>query len=306
MKFTNQIKQKIPLFHSAVSFVKINKGFSYEEKWMVKLHNGEELFIKIYDSNKCSHAKSVYTYLEKFYNAGLIVPRPIQFIELPDDHICIQIVANVSGFDGEEYLQTLSNEQQYLLGYQAGKELLKLHSFKQETTSTIWEVDRLTKYERYLDALNDSTISFEGLDTIFKFVDKHKNLLKNRPIKFLHDDFHPANLLFNKGELTSVIDFDRYEFGDPYHDFHKVALFTRKISKQFAIGQIDGYFSNEPTEEFWDYYALYTAMIIPSDIIWSYKTTPHLIDSMWKRVNQILEDHDNFKQKMPKWYKVKV
>jgi len=303
MRLNEHVIKKIPLLNSAISFSQIKKGFSFEEKWKVKIHTSEEFFLKIYDLNRMNHAKLVFTYLEHFYQIGAIVPKPVQLIELPEEKIAIQVVESVNGVDGEEYLHTIPKEQQYTLGYQSGKELWKLHTLSNPNVEQTWEEYRLTKYNKYLDLLNESSISFKEIDYITQFVDEYKYLLKGRPIRLLHDDFHPSNLMFSECNLTAVIDFDRFEWGDPYHDFHKMALFTKEISIPFAIGQIDGYFKNEPPEEFWIYYALYAAMIIPSDIIWSYKTTPHLIDSMWHRVKSILEDHDNFKQIKPKWYK---
>ncbi|PEJ60712.1 aminoglycoside phosphotransferase [Bacillus sp. AFS002410] len=305
LKLNDRIIQKVPFLQSAVSISQVKKGFSFEEKWKVKSDLGEELFIKIYDFERTSHVKLLNTYLENFYEIGSIIPKPIHLIELSEEALTIHAVESVDGFDGEEYLQTIPKEQQYQLGYQSGKELLKIHSLTNPSQNQSWEDTRLAKFNRYVYLLKESTISFPELDFVLSFVQENRHLLKNRPITFLHDDFHPANLLFKDGQLKAVIDFDRFEWGDPYHDFHKVALFTKDISTPFAIGQIDGYFSNNPPDDFWTLYALYAAMIIPSDIIWSYKTTPHLIDSMWKRVRMILDDHRNFNQSIPGWYSEK-
>ncbi|MEH6936892.1 aminoglycoside phosphotransferase family protein [Bacillus sp. JJ664] len=302
MRLTDQIIQKVPLLRSAKSFTQITKGFSYEEKWQVLSESGDILFLKIYDFERLDTAKSVYEHLEYFHQIGSLVPKPIQFIELPGDSICIQFVSSINGVDGEETLHKYSSDTQYKLGYQAGKELKKLHSLSDPLPLQTWEHYKLTKHNRYLDLLSESSIIFPEINDILHFIDQHIHLLKDRPVRFLHDDFHPSNIIFNDGELAAVIDFDRFEWGDPYHDFHKVALFTSEISKPFAIGQIDGYFTDNIPDEFWQYYTLYAAMIIPSDIIWSYKTTPHLIETMWKRVYRILVEHENFKNMIPSWY----
>lgn len=302
VRLTEHVIQKVPLLCSAKSLTQITKGFSHEEKWQVITQNGKAIFLKVYDISRLNIAKSVYEHLEYFDQIDSLVPKPIQFIELPEDSISIQIVSCINGVDGEESLHNFSFDTQYKLGYQAGKELQKLHSLSDPSPLQTWEDYKLTKHNRYLDLLRESTITFPELDDILHFIDQHIHLLKNRPVRFLHDDFHPANIIFNEGELAAIIDFDRFEWGDPYHDFHKVALFTSEVSKPFAIGQIDGYFSDNIPDEFWQYYTLYAAMIIPSDIIWSYKTTPHLIESMWKRVYRIIEDHQNFKKMIPSWY----
>lgn len=305
MKLNDNVIRNVPFLHSASSISLVTKGFSSEEKWKIKNSLGEDMFIKIYDFDRTAHAKLLNSYLEHFYKKGSIVPKPVNLIEIPEVGVTIHAVESVDGIDGEEYLQTISKEQQYQLGIQAGIELHKIHSLSNPDQHEPWKDMRLTKYNRYIDSLMDSSISFPELEFILNFVEENKHLLSNRPITFLHDDFHPSNLLFKDAQLKAVIDFDRFEWGDPYHDFHKVALFTKDISIPFAIGQIDGYFSNNPPDDFWALYALYAAMIIPSDIVWSYKTTPHLIDSMWKRVRTILDDHNNFNQTVPSWYKKK-
>ncbi len=302
LKLNDKITQKVSFLQSAFSISQVEKGFSFEEKWKIKNRIGEDLFIKIYDFDRTTHAKLLNSYLEHFYETGSIVPKPVHLVEIPEEGVTIHAVESVDGIDGEEYLHTISKEQQYQLGIQAGNELLKIHSLASHDQRQSWKDMRLTKYNRYIDLLMESSISFPEIDFILNFVEENKHLLSNRPITFLHDDFHPSNLLFKDAQLKAVIDFDRFEWGDPYHDFHKVALFTKDISIPFAIGQIDGYFSNNPPDDFWTLYALYAAMIIPSDIIWSYKTTPHLVDSMWKRVRTILEDHKNFNQTVPIWY----
>lgn len=303
MHLIDYVKTKVPVLHSAKSIEHITKGFSFEEKWKVITNNDEELFIKIYKWERSDHARSIYQYLEYFHQIGVILQKPIQFLEFPDEKLCLQILSWAKGLDGEEILKELSSETQYSLGVQSGKELLKLHTFIQPDSSESWEDYRIQKYNKYIEAFNESTYSFPEIKQITNFVEQNKEKLKNRPNCFLHDDFHPANLLFSNDKLTAVIDFDRFDWGDPYHDFHKVALFTRSISEPFAIGQIHGYFNGEPPVEFWTYYALYAAMIIPSDIVWSHKTTPHLIDGMWKRVYKILEDHDHFNRVIPNWYR---
>lgn len=64
----------------------------------------------------------------------------------------------------------------------------------------------------------------------------------NRPNRFQHDDFHPSNILVQSNSYAGTIDFNRYDWGDPFHDFFKIAYFSREISIPFSIGQIDGYF----------------------------------------------------------------
>ena len=108
--------------------------------------------------------------------------------------------------------------------------------------------------------------------------------------------------MIDQNEFRAVIDFARFDIGDPIHDFHKVALFTTNISKPFAIGQVHGYCGGEPDLHFWKLYSLYAAMIFPADIVWTNRSTPYLLDDMKERLNGILEDHNHFSSYIPKWY----
>ncbi|WP_242273694.1 aminoglycoside phosphotransferase family protein [Bacillus cereus group sp. BfR-BA-01310] len=156
--------------------------------------------------------------------------------------------------------------------------------------------------ETYFIKVCDSSY-FERKQEEYEYMQRnHKDLLKNRPIVFLHDDFHPANIMIEHNEFRAVIDFARFDFGDPIHDFYKVALFTTNISVPFAVGQVHGYCGGEPSLHFWKLYSLYAAMIFPSDIVWTNRTTPHLVDDMKERLNQILEEHNDFSSYVPRWY----
>lgn len=228
-------------------------------------------------------------------------PKFIHFIKLEDLNKCIQVFEWIQGVNGEEGLGKLSVEEQYYAGRKAGEVLKRIHSIERESASNKWETVRWNKYERYVEALANYEIDFLDLKPVLSFVGEHKQLLKNRPITFLHDDFHPANSMIHNKEFI-VIDFGGYDFGDPIHDFYNVAIFTTRISKPFAVGQVHGYCGGEPSLHFWQLYSLYAAMTFPADIVWTNRSTPHLVDDMKERLNGILENHNNFSSYIPKWY----
>jgi len=303
MKGIYSVLKKLYGNQEPLEIFQITKGFSFEEKWKVSFSDNESLFIKIYQLEKKEIAFEVYTHLQNFFSLHVPIQIPIQFIEIPEESICAQVMSWVEGKDGEELLPTLSSEEQYLCGFQAGKALKMIHTVVLKESSETWKTYRLNKYKRYITLFKEAGYSYPYIEKIEEFVEKSSHYLDNRPMHFLHDDFHPANLLFHNHHLTGVIDFDNFEWGDPYHDFHKTALFSRRISIPFSVGQIHGYFNGEPENEFWLYYALYAAMIIPSDIVWSHKVTPDKINEMWDRINQIVNDHQEFTSLIPTWYK---
>ncbi|MFF2876216.1 hypothetical protein ACFVR2_07840 [Gottfriedia sp. NPDC057991] len=92
MKLNDNVIQKVPFLQSAISISQVKKGFSFEEKWIVKSNLDEDLFIKIYDFDRTNHANFINTYLEHFYEIGALVPKPIHLIELPDEALTIHAV----------------------------------------------------------------------------------------------------------------------------------------------------------------------------------------------------------------------
>ncbi|WP_255294191.1 aminoglycoside phosphotransferase family protein [Bacillus wiedmannii] len=257
--------------------------------------------MKVCDAVHFERKQEEYTYMKQLELLHIPTPKLIHFIKLEELNKCVQVFEWTQGVNAEEGLGKLSVEEQYNAGRKAGEVLKRIHSIGRESASNKWETVRWNKYERYVEALANYEIDFLDLKPVLSFVGEHKQLLKNRPITFLHDDFHPANSMIHNKEFI-VIDFGGYDFGDPIHDFYNVAIFTTRISKPFAVGQVHGYCVGEPSLHFWQLYSLYAAMTFPADIVWTNRSTPHLVDDMKERLKGILEDHNNFSSYIPKWY----
>ena len=209
----------------------------------------------------------------------------------------------IEGKDGEEALPLMSPSDQFKIGFEAGKELQKMHQLQAPNHIQSWYERKRAKHDRYIECYKNGGIRFEHDEKIMKFIDQHIDLMLERPNKFQHDDFHPANLIIKNGYLAGIIDFGRYDYGDPIHEFLKVGMFTRNISIPFSIGQMKGYFNGEdPSEEFWSLYALYLAMSIFSSIVWTLKVAKDDLDNMLEKINIILKDHDYFNKIQPGWY----
>ncbi|MBJ8031301.1 aminoglycoside phosphotransferase family protein [Bacillus cereus group sp. N21] len=283
----------------------IPKGFSFDKKYKIELENDERYFIKVCDMSTSERKREEYEYTRHFESLGIpiSIPKPVHFIRLVRLNQCVQVFEWVNGEDGEDILGKLTEKEQYLAGKRAGEVLKTIHTVKKKNVEESWETARWNKYERYLQLLVEYEVDFIDLQSVLTFVENHKNLLRNRPTVFLHDDFHPANIMIHHNEFRSVIDFARFDFGDPIHDFYKTALFTVDISEPFAVGQVHGYCDGEPSLHFWKLYSLYAAMIFPADIVWAHKVTPNLLDGMKGRLKRIVDDQNDFTSYIPNWYK---
>lgn len=281
----------------------IPKGFSFDQKYKIELENDERYFIKVCDIATRERKHEEYEYMCHFESLSIPMPKLLDFVNLGKLNQCVQVFEWISGENGEDILGKLTEKEQYTAGKRAGEVLKTIHTMKKDDVEEPWEVYRWNKYERYLQALAEYKVDFIDLNAVLAFVENHKSLLHNRPTVFLHDDFHPANIMIHQNKFCSVIDFARFDFGDPIHDFYKMALFTTDISIPFAVGQVHGYCEGKPSLHFWKLYALYAAMIFPADIVWANRVTPNLLDGMKMRLRRILEEHNGFTSYIPSWYK---
>ncbi len=100
-----------------------------------------------------------------------------------------------------------------------------------------------------------------------------------------------------------VIDFNRWDYGDTIEEFYKMMVFSRELSIPFAIGQINGYYENGVPKDFFDILSLYVADVILFSIVWAIPFGDREVKGMIKRAEMILEDYNNFKNTIPKWFK---
>jgi aminoglycoside phosphotransferase (APT) family kinase protein len=281
----------------------IKKGFSFDEKYIIELVDGNKLFIKVCNIKEVHRKEAEMTYMQQLEKRGVIMASPITLLKA--EQKCIQVFRYIEGQDGEVVLHTLPKQIQYDIGYEAGRMLRRIHSLTIEHTEKTWEEMFWTKHERYRKLLEEAPAHPIDMKTVLAFVHDHKHLLKDRPIVFQHDDYHPANIMIHNEKFEAVIDFGRYDIGDAYQEFYKVALFTRNNSVPFAVGQVNGYFQDEGRvpSHFWQLYTLYAAMSFAPDIVWSNKVTPEKIQDSYKRLQTIYEDHDGFTRYVPRWYR---
>nr|WP_312855483.1 aminoglycoside phosphotransferase family protein [Litoribacterium kuwaitense] len=205
------------------------------------------------------------------------------------------ITSYIEGKDAESEIQKYSEQEQHNIGIVAGRELRKMHQYTAPNHIPSWYSRKLVKHERYIDAYLASEIKVDNDRKIMDFIDENIHLMKQRPNLFQHDDFHLGNIIVNDKKFAGVIDFNRYDWGDPFHEFLKIGIFSRGVSIPFSVGQIRGYFDHvEPDDYFWRLYSLYLAMCVFSTVVWTLRTIPDDIDSMLNKVYMLLEDHDYF------------
>ncbi len=101
-----------------------------------------------------------------------------------------------------------------------------------------------------------------------------------------------------------IIDFDRYDFGDPWEEFNRI-VWCAQVSPKFASGMIDGYFDNEVPFEFWKLLGLYIGSNMLSSIPWAVQFGEKEVNTMLSQAKDVLSWYNNMQYIIPTWYKCK-
>lgn len=296
-----QLIKNISIFQDYKGILKIDKGLSFEDKYIITTNNDRKYLVRIFTLEHYEGKSCEFSILKTIKN---YTKNSIEAIEIGKfENKGYMVTTYLEGFDAEVMLPTLTDIQQYQIGYKAGEELYNLHKLQAPEQIESWYERKRIKHQKYINAYKLCDMKINRDEEIMNFIDNQIYLMKNRPNLFQHDDYHPGNLIVKDDVFVGIIDFGRYDWGDPIHEFLKIGIFTRNISIPFSIGQIKGYIQGkEPTDDFWSLYSLYLAMCIFSTIVWTLKVIPDEIENMVNKINIILEDHNYFKNMKPSWY----
>lgn len=292
--------QKIHILQDAKGMKELSKGFSEDKKYVVTLVNDEKVLLRVGSAHTYERKKVEFQILHEMQKCNVHAPKPIEIGLL--EEACYSIVSYVEGEDAKIALLACTPAEQYNIGVQAGEDLARMHTYEAPKEIGVWYERAMAKHRRYLDEYEKCGVTIEQDEKIIRFIDTYAHYLENRPNRFQHDDFHLENIIVKDNAYAGIIDFDGYDWGDPLHDFVKIALFAREISIPYCIGQIDGYFQGEIPDNFWILYSVYVGMTVFSSIVWSLKVAPHVFDNMMERLRIVLDDHQYFDLMQPKWF----
>jgi len=135
---------------------------------------------------------------------------------------------------------------------------------------------------------------------VLEYIEANHHLLNNRPQCFHHGDYSVGNMM-RDNEGLKIIDFDRYDFGDPWEEFNRI-VWSAAASPHFASGQLHGYFGGNPPIEFFKLLAFYISSNTLSSIYWAIPFGQGEIDVMMKQSQDVLQWYDNMKNPIPTWY----
>ena len=293
--------QDIKGYENWETIEKLSKGWSSDEKYVIKTREGELLLLRLSDVERYEEKKKEYEIIKKYATLGFLMSSPIDFGVCNNGKNVYILLTWIEGIDLEEALPTLSKDEQYRLGRKAGEILKKIHSLELDAG----DVPVQTKKEKKLLQLSryeESSVRISDDETAIAYVKENIDKIWSQPPVYQHGDFHPGNLIYTKEGEIGVIDFNRWEVGDPYEEFYKLESFGVESSISYCVGQIEAYFEDEIPADFWTALAVYVAHASLYSIKWAEKFGQEDIDGMKERCRRAFENYDTFRRCVPKWY----
>lgn len=290
----------IPALAGYARIEPVAKGWSRDRKYRVTDRTGAHLLLRLSDRDTYTTKEAEYRVMQTISSLGVPMSEPIAFGTAGES--VYGIFTWIDGEDSEAAIPVLPLDRQYALGVEAGQILQRFHSIPAPGGIPDWEPRMRAKFARRLTAYRESGIRVARDDAAIRYVDENMGLLACRPQVFQHGDFHTGNLILMPDGALGVIDFNRWDYGDPYEDFYKMAIFSREVSVPFARGQIAGYFEGDPPEDFFPLLALYLAYVILYSVVWAIPYGQDEVDGMIERAKIVLSDYDHFQSVIPGWY----
>ena len=304
-EYINELPQQyrdIPLPPGWTRVKRIWKGWSRELKFRVDTRGRQRFLLRVRPNGDILNHQDEFDFVLRLHMAGIRVPRAHVLGLTEQGKSTFMLLDWLEGRDLSLVLPRLPEEEQYSLGLEAGQVLRAIHLTPRrpdrvrEKDTRRRALDKVRKFE-------EAGLQVEGSARVADFVRGHLDWLGALPSVCQHGDFHPGNLVLSKDGRLGVIDFNRWDIGDPAEEFIKVQSFTLEASLPFALGQLHAYFDGDPDQAFWRSLAVHNAVTALYAIRWAKPFGEKEVQGMRQRYLRALMDYRGFNDIVPAWYK---
>ena len=278
----------------------ITKGWSCDKKYRAEATDGMAYLLRITPREKAESRFSMFEMMQRVADLGVPMCQPIEYGTCDEGAYSLQ--SWIDGSDAEDVIPTFSDAEQYAYGIEAGRILKKIHSIPAPKTPENWETRFNHKIDRKIKMYSECPIKYDNGQAFIDYINANRHLLKDRKQCYQHGDYHIGNMMIDNSGKLQIIDFDRYDFGDPWEEFNRIVWCAQK-TPLFASGMVDGYFNGDVPFEFWRLLALYISSNTLSSVPWAIQFGQAEINTMLNQAREVLLWYDNMKNPVPTWYK---
>lgn len=281
---------------------RIEKGWSHDIKYKLTDLNHEAYLLRLLPLSELSLKQKERQYLNHLIDkSGFSVPFQVGTMHTSEGEKVYTLSKWLEGEDAEDVVNRLSQGQQYRLGTEGGRMLKAVHDLPFSEVLPCWEERYAKKVQRKIELYQSCGVTFDEASFFMRVIDRYLPLIKGRPTVFMHGDFHLGNMVVDEHGNLGVIDFNRYDFGDPYDDFNRM-MFTVAHSAPFASGLIDGYFEGQVPDEFWGLMFLYHAVNQIGAIPWAIPYGEEEVETMKHFAREVANAYESIENPVPRWY----
>ena len=201
----------------------IDYGWSGDKKYRAVTPDGTPFFLRITSRRRGDRFMKLFDLQKAVAATGIPMCQPLAIGECDEGVYAIH--SWIDGVDAEATVPTLPVEVQYRLGRDAGKYLTRIHSIPAPADQPDWEARFNAKIDRKIKMYAECPIHFEGDHHLLRYIADNRHLLRDRPQTFQHGDYHIGNMMLTDVKTDPkivIIDFDRYDFGDPWEEFNRI------------------------------------------------------------------------------------
>lgn len=279
----------------------ITKGWSSDQKYYIETVTNERWLLRIADISQYDHKKHEFEMMKRLAESGVPMSRPVDFGVCNNGQSVYSLSTWCDGEDAQAVLPKLTDTRQYHLGVTAGQILRQVHSIPAPVDQEPWESFFYRKVDRKIKQYQDCGVTMEGDEQIIAYIEANRHYLSERPQCFQHGDYHVGNMIISPEGGLWIIDFNRWDYGDPWEEFNRI-VWSAKVSPHFATGQIHGYFHGNPPDEFFTLLALYIGNNALSSIPWAIPLGEAEVAVMQQQARDVLTWFDGMRNPVPAWY----
>jgi aminoglycoside phosphotransferase (APT) family kinase protein len=279
----------------------VAKGWSEDKKYHIHTRDGRELLLRLSDISKYDLKQAEFEIMKTLSQCNILMSHPLEFGVCNQAKSVYLLLTWIKGEEAEIAVKRYSENEQYVFGIKAGEYLQQIHKFPAPEPQVEWYEKFNRKIDRNIRNYMACGINIKGANVVIEYINANRELLRNRPQCFQHGDYHTGNMIITHHEELGIIDFNRWDYGDPWEEFNRI-VWCVKTSKHFASGYINGYFNNKVPDLFFRLMALYVTANQLASIPWAVQFGRGEIDVMISLAQDVIDWYDGFKQYVPKWY----
>ena len=279
----------------------VNKGWSCDQKYCVTTADGTKYLLRITPKERSAANRADCFRLQQAVAAlGVPMCQPVEYGECEEGVYILQ--SWIAGRDALDVIPFLPEENQYAYGLDAGKLLQKIHSIPAPAEQPDWETRFNAKIDRKIEMYAACPLTFDGDKAMLRYLENNRGLLRGRPQSFQHGDYHIGNMMVDESGALQIIDFDRFDFGDPWEEFNRI-VWSAQASPLFASGMVDGYFEHGVPPEFWKLLLLYICSNTLGTAAWALGFGEREKQTMLGQAADIMYWYNGMQTVVPKWYR---